>query len=147
MTETWVLLTIAITSYRLTIRMWVQTKGSPNQCATAVFYQKKSHAILFPLFSLFLVLSSEPDDEMTGLASSSEKCGARSSHRLPVKDWKASPRGSPKLWRKSKRDNGYVKVYKLRYVLMFSVQIYVQVASLILNNARATSQLLSLFLY
>uniref|UniRef100_H3CGX9 Enhancer of mRNA-decapping protein 4 n=1 Tax=Tetraodon nigroviridis TaxID=99883 RepID=H3CGX9_TETNG len=49
---------------------------------------------------------SEPDDEMTGLASSSEKCGARSSHRLPVKDWKASPRGSPKLWRKSKRDNG-----------------------------------------
>eukprot|EP00066_Takifugu_rubripes_P027975 XP_011617241.1 PREDICTED: enhancer of mRNA-decapping protein 4 isoform X1 [Takifugu rubripes] len=50
---------------------------------------------------------SEPDDETKGLASSSENCGgARSSHRLPVKDWKSSPRGSPKLWRKTKRDNG-----------------------------------------
>lgn len=106
-------------------------------------------------FCLFLVLSSEPDDEMTGLASSSEKCGARSSHRLPVKDWKASPRGSPKLWRKTKRDNGYVKVW---YV-MDSVEIHFIVFSRdsftsrffvnrnISNNAKATLHPFSLFLY
>lgn len=89
----------------MTIRMWVQSKGSPNQSTTAGL--QKPHLTPTPS-SLFPLLSSEPDDEMSALASSSEKCGSRSSHRLPVKDWKASPRGSPKLWRKSKRDNGYV---------------------------------------
>uniref|UniRef100_A0A4W6E226 Enhancer of mRNA-decapping protein 4 n=1 Tax=Lates calcarifer TaxID=8187 RepID=A0A4W6E226_LATCA len=39
---------------------------------------------------------SDPDDEVASLASSSGNCGSRSSHRLPVKDWKTSPRGSPK---------------------------------------------------
>uniref|UniRef100_UPI0037E714DC enhancer of mRNA-decapping protein 4 isoform X2 n=1 Tax=Semicossyphus pulcher TaxID=241346 RepID=UPI0037E714DC len=48
---------------------------------------------------------SDPDDEVTSLASSSGNCGTRSSHRLPVKDWKTSPRGSPKLKRKSKKDD------------------------------------------
>ncbi|KAJ8339716.1 hypothetical protein SKAU_G00343490 [Synaphobranchus kaupii] len=49
---------------------------------------------------------SDHDDEVASLASSSGNCGARSSHRLPVKDWKVSPRASPKLKRKSKKDDG-----------------------------------------
>uniref|UniRef100_A0A672GT45 Enhancer of mRNA-decapping protein 4 n=1 Tax=Salarias fasciatus TaxID=181472 RepID=A0A672GT45_SALFA len=49
---------------------------------------------------------SDPDEEVASLASSSGNCGSRSSHRLPVKDWKASPRGSPKLKRKHKKDDG-----------------------------------------
>uniref|UniRef100_A0A7N5ZUS8 Enhancer of mRNA-decapping protein 4 n=1 Tax=Anabas testudineus TaxID=64144 RepID=A0A7N5ZUS8_ANATE len=49
---------------------------------------------------------SDPDDEVASLASSTGNCGSRSSHRLPVKDWKTSPRGSPKLKRKSKKDDG-----------------------------------------
>lgn len=48
---------------------------------------------------------SDPDDEVSSLASSSGNCGSRSSHRLPVKDWKSSPRGSPKLKRKTKKDD------------------------------------------
>ncbi|XP_041651438.1 enhancer of mRNA-decapping protein 4 isoform X2 [Cheilinus undulatus] len=48
---------------------------------------------------------SDPDDEVASLASSSGNCGARSSHRLPVKDWKTSPRGSPKPKRKAKKDD------------------------------------------
>uniref|UniRef100_A0A6Q2WSV4 Enhancer of mRNA-decapping protein 4 n=1 Tax=Esox lucius TaxID=8010 RepID=A0A6Q2WSV4_ESOLU len=44
---------------------------------------------------------SDHDDEVASLASSSGNCGTRSSsHRLPVKEWKSSPRGSPKLKRK-----------------------------------------------
>uniref|UniRef100_A0A671PET9 Enhancer of mRNA-decapping protein 4-like n=1 Tax=Sinocyclocheilus anshuiensis TaxID=1608454 RepID=A0A671PET9_9TELE len=46
------------------------------------------------------------DDEVASLASSSGNCDPRSSHRLPVKDWKTSPRSSPKLKRKSKKDEG-----------------------------------------
>uniref|UniRef100_A0A8D3DLP9 Enhancer of mRNA-decapping protein 4 n=1 Tax=Scophthalmus maximus TaxID=52904 RepID=A0A8D3DLP9_SCOMX len=48
----------------------------------------------------------DPDDEVASLASSSGNCGSRSSHRLPVKDWKTSPRGSPKVKRKTKKDDG-----------------------------------------
>uniref|UniRef100_A0AAQ5YTN7 Enhancer of mRNA-decapping protein 4 n=1 Tax=Amphiprion ocellaris TaxID=80972 RepID=A0AAQ5YTN7_AMPOC len=47
----------------------------------------------------------DPDDEVASLASSSGNCGSRSSHRIPVKDWKTSPRGSPKLKRKMKKDD------------------------------------------
>ncbi|XP_076848019.1 enhancer of mRNA-decapping protein 4 isoform X3 [Brachyhypopomus gauderio] len=49
---------------------------------------------------------SDHDDEVASLASSSGNCASRTSHRLPVKDWKTSPRGSPKLKRKSKKDDG-----------------------------------------
>uniref|UniRef100_A0A671PEP5 Enhancer of mRNA-decapping protein 4-like n=1 Tax=Sinocyclocheilus anshuiensis TaxID=1608454 RepID=A0A671PEP5_9TELE len=49
---------------------------------------------------------SDHDDEVASLASSSGNCDPRSSHRLPVKDWKTSPRSSPKLKRKSKKDEG-----------------------------------------
>ncbi|XP_008309267.1 enhancer of mRNA-decapping protein 4 isoform X2 [Cynoglossus semilaevis] len=48
---------------------------------------------------------SDPDDEVASLASSSGNCGSRSSHRLPVKDWKTSPRASPKVKRKSKKED------------------------------------------
>uniref|UniRef100_A0A4W6E195 Enhancer of mRNA-decapping protein 4 n=1 Tax=Lates calcarifer TaxID=8187 RepID=A0A4W6E195_LATCA len=47
----------------------------------------------------------DPDDEVASLASSSGNCGSRSSHRLPVKDWKTSPRGSPKVKKKIKKDD------------------------------------------
>uniref|UniRef100_A0AAQ4Q5W9 Enhancer of mRNA-decapping protein 4 n=1 Tax=Gasterosteus aculeatus aculeatus TaxID=481459 RepID=A0AAQ4Q5W9_GASAC len=40
---------------------------------------------------------SDPNDEGSGLVSSTVNCGSRSSHRLPVKDWKTSPRASPKM--------------------------------------------------
>ncbi|XP_077372595.1 enhancer of mRNA-decapping protein 4 [Festucalex cinctus] len=46
---------------------------------------------------------SDPEDEVAGSASSAN-CGTRSSTRIPVKDWKTSPRGSPKLKRKTKKD-------------------------------------------
>uniref|UniRef100_A0A8B9LPF1 Enhancer of mRNA-decapping protein 4 n=1 Tax=Astyanax mexicanus TaxID=7994 RepID=A0A8B9LPF1_ASTMX len=49
---------------------------------------------------------SDHDDEVASLASSSGNCGSRASHRLPVKDWKTSPRGSPKLKRKNKKEDG-----------------------------------------
>uniref|UniRef100_A0A8C5H6K8 Enhancer of mRNA-decapping protein 4 n=1 Tax=Gouania willdenowi TaxID=441366 RepID=A0A8C5H6K8_GOUWI len=51
---------------------------------------------------------SDPEDEVESLASSTGKCSSRGSHRIPVKDWKTSPRGSPKLKRKLKKDEGYV---------------------------------------
>uniref|UniRef100_A0A8C7J6S8 Enhancer of mRNA-decapping protein 4 n=1 Tax=Oncorhynchus kisutch TaxID=8019 RepID=A0A8C7J6S8_ONCKI len=51
---------------------------------------------------------SDHDDEVASLESSSGNCGTRSSQRLPVKEWKSSPRGSPKLKRKSKKDDGLV---------------------------------------
>ncbi|XP_063053515.1 enhancer of mRNA-decapping protein 4 isoform X3 [Engraulis encrasicolus] len=51
---------------------------------------------------------SDHDDEVASLASSSGNGASRPSHshRLPAKDWKTSPRGSPKLKRKSKKDEG-----------------------------------------
>uniref|UniRef100_A0A672SD97 Enhancer of mRNA-decapping protein 4 n=1 Tax=Sinocyclocheilus grahami TaxID=75366 RepID=A0A672SD97_SINGR len=57
---------------------------------------------------------SDHDDEVASLASSSGNCGPRSSHRLPVKDWKTSPRSSPKLKRKSKKDEGPRSLNRLR---------------------------------
>uniref|UniRef100_A0A8D0GBJ2 Enhancer of mRNA-decapping protein 4 n=1 Tax=Sphenodon punctatus TaxID=8508 RepID=A0A8D0GBJ2_SPHPU len=54
---------------------------------------------------------SDHDDEVANLASTSGGIGAKASaQRLPVKDWKAkvSPRTSPKLKRKGKKDDGDV---------------------------------------
>ncbi|XP_033823629.1 enhancer of mRNA-decapping protein 4 [Periophthalmus magnuspinnatus] len=48
---------------------------------------------------------SDPDDEVASLASSSGNCASRSSHRMQVKEWKGSPRGSPKLKRKTKKED------------------------------------------
>uniref|UniRef100_A0A8C9U7E3 Enhancer of mRNA-decapping protein 4 n=1 Tax=Scleropages formosus TaxID=113540 RepID=A0A8C9U7E3_SCLFO len=52
------------------------------------------------------------DDEVTSLASSSVNCASKSSRRLQVKDWKVSPRSSPKLKRKSKKDDGDYSQYR-----------------------------------
>ncbi|KAM8892966.1 enhancer of mRNA-decapping protein 4 isoform 1-T1 [Spinachia spinachia] len=49
---------------------------------------------------------SDPNDEGSGTVSASGNCSSRSSHRLPVKDWKTSPRASPKVKRKTKKDDG-----------------------------------------
>uniref|UniRef100_A0A669EGI4 Enhancer of mRNA-decapping protein 4 n=1 Tax=Oreochromis niloticus TaxID=8128 RepID=A0A669EGI4_ORENI len=54
------------------------------------------------------LVDCDPDDEVASLASSSGNCGSRSSHRLPVNDWKTSPRGSPKPKRKLKKDDRFV---------------------------------------
>ncbi|XP_014454759.2 enhancer of mRNA-decapping protein 4 isoform X2 [Alligator mississippiensis] len=54
---------------------------------------------------------SDHDDEVASLASTSGGFGAKvSAQRLPVKDWKAkaSPRASPKLKRKGKKEDGDV---------------------------------------
>uniref|UniRef100_A0A8C7MVB9 Enhancer of mRNA-decapping protein 4 n=1 Tax=Oncorhynchus kisutch TaxID=8019 RepID=A0A8C7MVB9_ONCKI len=56
---------------------------------------------------------SDHDDEVASLESSSGNCGTRSSQRLPVKEWKSSPRGSPKLKRKSKKDDGMYTHYQM----------------------------------
>nr|XP_061813020.1 enhancer of mRNA-decapping protein 4-like [Nerophis lumbriciformis] len=47
---------------------------------------------------------SDTEVEVAGSASSSANCGPCSSHRLTVKEWKTSPRGSPKPKRKNKKD-------------------------------------------
>ncbi|XP_072925993.1 enhancer of mRNA-decapping protein 4 isoform X1 [Hemitrygon akajei] len=52
---------------------------------------------------------SDHDEEVASLASTSCSFGSKSaSHRLPVKDWKSkiSPRSSPKLKRKNKKEDG-----------------------------------------
>uniref|UniRef100_A0A665UF32 Enhancer of mRNA-decapping protein 4 n=1 Tax=Echeneis naucrates TaxID=173247 RepID=A0A665UF32_ECHNA len=63
---------------------------------------------------------SDHDDEVAILAASSGNCGSRSSHRLQVKDWKTSPRGSPKLKRKAKKDDGYLRnLFSLGHLVSF----------------------------
>ncbi|NXL72094.1 EDC4 protein, partial [Leptocoma aspasia] len=60
---------------------------------------------------------SDHDDEVASLASTSGGFGAKASaQRLPVKDWKvkASPRASPKLKRKGKKDDGYAGLARAR---------------------------------
>uniref|UniRef100_A0A8C0HF22 Enhancer of mRNA-decapping protein 4 n=1 Tax=Buteo japonicus TaxID=224669 RepID=A0A8C0HF22_9AVES len=60
---------------------------------------------------------SDHDDEVASLASTSGGFGAKAStQRLPVKDWKAkaSPRASPKLKRKGKKDDGYAGLARIQ---------------------------------
>ncbi|NXY46562.1 EDC4 protein, partial [Ceuthmochares aereus] len=60
---------------------------------------------------------SDHDDEVASLASTSGGFGAKAStQRLPVKDWKAkaSPRASPKLKRKGKKDDGYAGLVRIQ---------------------------------
>lgn len=54
--------------------------------------------------------SSDHDDEVASLASAAGGFGTKvPTPRLPAKDWKTkgSPRASPKLKRKGKKDDGY----------------------------------------
>ncbi|KAJ7311954.1 hypothetical protein JRQ81_006277 [Phrynocephalus forsythii] len=55
---------------------------------------------------------SDHDDEVASLASASGGFSAKAAaQRIPVKDWKAkvSPRNSPKLKRKGKKEDGYLE--------------------------------------
>ncbi|NXL88265.1 EDC4 protein, partial [Alectura lathami] len=69
---------------------------------------------------------SDHDDEVASLASTSGGFGAKvSTQRLPVKDWKAkaSPRASPKLKRKGKKDDGYAGLAGIQVTLEFQDEL------------------------
>uniref|UniRef100_M3ZU79 Enhancer of mRNA-decapping protein 4 n=1 Tax=Xiphophorus maculatus TaxID=8083 RepID=M3ZU79_XIPMA len=82
---------------------------------------------------------SDPDDEIASLASSSGNCGSRSSHRMPVKDWKSSPRASPKLKRKLKKDDRL-----LFGVLQFNTETQDELLMLLRSQQRELTDLCSL---
>uniref|UniRef100_A0A672GU42 Enhancer of mRNA-decapping protein 4 n=1 Tax=Salarias fasciatus TaxID=181472 RepID=A0A672GU42_SALFA len=82
---------------------------------------------------------SDPDEEVASLASSSGNCGSRSSHRLPVKDWKASPRGSPKLKRKHKKDDG--ESSQSRQMDSFSAEAQEELLMLLRSQQRELTEL------
>ncbi|NWQ63437.1 EDC4 protein, partial [Neopipo cinnamomea] len=68
---------------------------------------------------------SDHDDEVASLASTSGGFGAKASaQRLPVKDWKvkASPRASPKLKRKGKKDDGYAGLARVQVAVTAEFQ-------------------------
>uniref|UniRef100_A0A3P9QD26 Enhancer of mRNA-decapping protein 4 n=1 Tax=Poecilia reticulata TaxID=8081 RepID=A0A3P9QD26_POERE len=88
---------------------------------------------------------SDPDDEIASLASSSGNCGSRSSHRMPVKDWKSSPRGSPKLKRKLKKDDGESSQPRLLFgVLQFNTETQDELLMLLRSQQRELADLCSL---
>uniref|UniRef100_A0A663MRW9 Enhancer of mRNA-decapping protein 4 n=1 Tax=Athene cunicularia TaxID=194338 RepID=A0A663MRW9_ATHCN len=69
---------------------------------------------------------SDHDDEVASLASTSGGFGAKTStQRLPVKDWKAkaSPRASPKLKRKGKKDDGYAGLARMQVTPEFQDEL------------------------
>ncbi|NWI85344.1 EDC4 protein, partial [Pitta sordida] len=69
---------------------------------------------------------SDHDDEVASLASTSGGFGAKASaQRLPVKDWKvkASPRASPKLKRKGKKDDGYAGLARVQVTPEFQDEL------------------------
>uniref|UniRef100_A0A8C3L376 Enhancer of mRNA-decapping protein 4 n=1 Tax=Chrysolophus pictus TaxID=9089 RepID=A0A8C3L376_CHRPC len=84
---------------------------------------------------------SDHDDEVASLASTSGGFGAKAStQRLPVKDWKAkaSPRASPKLKRKGKKDDGYAGLARVQMAVGPAVQATPQKA---LSQQRELSEL------
>uniref|UniRef100_A0A8D3E0T1 Enhancer of mRNA-decapping protein 4 n=1 Tax=Scophthalmus maximus TaxID=52904 RepID=A0A8D3E0T1_SCOMX len=81
---------------------------------------------------------SDPDDEVASLASSSGNCGSRSSHRLPVKDWKTSPRGSPKVKRKTKKDDGYFHNF---WGIFMNVEVQDELLMLLRSQQRELTEL------
>uniref|UniRef100_A0A669B0V2 Enhancer of mRNA-decapping protein 4 n=1 Tax=Oreochromis niloticus TaxID=8128 RepID=A0A669B0V2_ORENI len=80
------------------------------------------------------LVDCDPDDEVASLASSSGNCGSRSSHRLPVNDWKTSPRGSPKPKRKLKKDDRFV------YTL-FNAEVQDELMMLLRSQQRELTEL------
>ncbi|XP_029951983.1 enhancer of mRNA-decapping protein 4 [Salarias fasciatus] len=84
---------------------------------------------------------SDPDEEVASLASSSGNCGSRSSHRLPVKDWKASPRGSPKLKRKHKKDDGESSQSRQMDSASFSAEAQEELLMLLRSQQRELTEL------
>ncbi|KAM9854979.1 enhancer of mRNA-decapping protein 4 [Aulostomus maculatus] len=84
---------------------------------------------------------SDPDDEVASLASSSGNCGSRSSHRLPVKDWKMSPRGSPKQKRKSKKDDSESSHSRRMDPGQMNTEVPEELLMLLCNQQRELSEL------
>uniref|UniRef100_A0A3Q1GXM9 Enhancer of mRNA-decapping protein 4 n=1 Tax=Acanthochromis polyacanthus TaxID=80966 RepID=A0A3Q1GXM9_9TELE len=82
---------------------------------------------------------SDPDDEVASLASSSGNCGSRSSHRIPVKDWKTSPRGSPKLKRKMKKDDS--ESSQSRQMDSFNAEVQDELLMLLRSQQRELTEL------
>ncbi|KAK6480119.1 enhancer of mRNA-decapping protein 4-like isoform X4 [Huso huso] len=83
---------------------------------------------------------SDHDDEVASLASSSGNYGSKSTHRLPMKEWKSSPRGSPKLKRKSKKEEGDVAQARLSDHQM-SPELQEELLSLVRCQQREISEL------
>uniref|UniRef100_A0A7N6ASW0 Enhancer of mRNA-decapping protein 4 n=1 Tax=Anabas testudineus TaxID=64144 RepID=A0A7N6ASW0_ANATE len=83
----------------------------------------------------------DPDDEVASLASSTGNCGSRSSHRLPVKDWKTSPRGSPKLKRKSKKDDGCKSPYLKMLIIPMNAEVQDELLMLLRSQQRELTEL------
>ncbi|KAA8590538.1 hypothetical protein FQN60_014472 [Etheostoma spectabile] len=84
---------------------------------------------------------SDPDDEVASLASSSGNCGSRSSHRLPVKDWKTSPRGSPKVKRKTKKDDSESSQSRLMDSVQMNAEVQDELLMLLRSQQRELTEL------
>ncbi|XP_069028886.1 LOW QUALITY PROTEIN: enhancer of mRNA-decapping protein 4 [Embiotoca jacksoni] len=84
---------------------------------------------------------SDPDDEVASLGSSSGNCGSRSSHRLPVKDWKSSPRASPKLKRKLKKDDGESSQSRQTDSAQFNAEVQDELLMLLRSQQRELTDL------
>lgn len=87
---------------------------------------------------------SDPDDEVASLASSSGNCGSRSSHRMPVKDWKNSPRGSPKLKRKLNKDDSETSQARHVDPAQFNAETQEELLMLLRTQQRELTELWSL---
>uniref|UniRef100_I3JYP4 Enhancer of mRNA-decapping protein 4 n=1 Tax=Oreochromis niloticus TaxID=8128 RepID=I3JYP4_ORENI len=84
---------------------------------------------------------SDPDDEVASLASSSGNCGSRSSHRLPVNDWKTSPRGSPKPKRKLKKDDSESSQSRQMDSGQFNAEVQDELMMLLRSQQRELTEL------
>ncbi|XP_069580746.1 enhancer of mRNA-decapping protein 4 [Brachyistius frenatus] len=84
---------------------------------------------------------SDPDDEVASLGSSSGNCGSRSSHRLPVKDWKSSPRASPKLKRKLKKDDSESSQSRQTDSAQFNAEVQDELLMLLRSQQRELTDL------
>ncbi|NXX87074.1 EDC4 protein, partial [Urocolius indicus] len=85
---------------------------------------------------------SDHDDEVASLASTSGGFGAKApTQRLPVKDWKAkaSPRASPKLKRKGKKDDGYAGL--ARGQVAVTAEFQEELMCILRNQQRELSEL------
>uniref|UniRef100_A0AAX7VTX5 Enhancer of mRNA-decapping protein 4 n=1 Tax=Astatotilapia calliptera TaxID=8154 RepID=A0AAX7VTX5_ASTCA len=87
------------------------------------------------------LVDCDPDDEVASLASSSGNCGSRSSHRLPVNDWKTSPRGSPKPKRKIKKDDSESSQSRQMDSGQFNAEVQDELMMLLRSQQRELTEL------
>uniref|UniRef100_A0A669EAI4 Enhancer of mRNA-decapping protein 4 n=1 Tax=Oreochromis niloticus TaxID=8128 RepID=A0A669EAI4_ORENI len=87
------------------------------------------------------LVDCDPDDEVASLASSSGNCGSRSSHRLPVNDWKTSPRGSPKPKRKLKKDDSESSQSRQMDSGQFNAEVQDELMMLLRSQQRELTEL------